>query len=214
MKLLFHSDQITFNNPVDKKIFEILNPENTKIGYIPSVSDMSRDHFNKRKEWYGKYGVKDLLYFDLDVEYDESKIPELLSCDLIHLSGGDTFKFGESTRRRNFKKVFFEYLKKGGIIVGISAGSYLMTPTFKIREVYEKDETGLANYSGMGFVDFEFLPHYQVKKKYLEKFIEYSKTNNGRRIYLCEDDNGLFVNDDNVEILGNTVILENGKRLR
>ena len=211
MKLFFHSDQVTFNNVVDKKIFSILNPEEIQVGYIPSSSDPSREHFNKQKERYEKYGVKDFLYFDLGDEYDETLVPELLSCNLIHLSGGQTNVFAKNLKHRNFKAVLEKFLKNDGVIVGVSAGSYVMTPTFQIRKIYSDDYEGTTDYQGMGLVDFEFLPHFDTKREHFEKFKEYSKTNNGRKIYLCEDDNGLFVNDSKVEILGTALVLRNGE---
>lgn len=92
MKIFLHSDQVKFNNPVDKKIFEILNPKQIKIGYIPSSTDRDRKHYESRKEWYMKYGVKNFLYFDLGEEYNETQLEEFSKCELIHLSGGDTLK--------------------------------------------------------------------------------------------------------------------------
>jgi dipeptidase E len=211
MRLFFHSDQISFNNVVDKKIFSILDPQDIKLGYIPSSSDLTRKHFIKQEQWYRQYGVKDFFYFDLGVEYDESKITELLSCDLIHLAGGPTNIFADNIKKRNFKSVLEEFLKKDGILVGISAGSYIMTPNFEIRRVYDNGYDGSSDYKGMGLVDFEFLPHYQTKIEYLDAFKEYSRTNNGREIYLCEDDNGIFFNKGEIEILGKVLILKDGE---
>lgn len=45
-------------------------------------------------------GINDLLYFDLDDEYDDTKISEILSCDVIHLSGGNTFYFLSLMQKR------------------------------------------------------------------------------------------------------------------
>lgn len=212
MKIFLHSDQVTFNNPVDRKIFEILNPKQIKIGYIPSSTDRDRKHYESRKEWYMKYGVKNFLYFDLDEEYDETQLGELSKCELIHLSGGDTFNFLKNIKGRDFKEFLVEYLDKGGVIVGVSAGSYVMTPTILLTTLY-KDEFPKMDFTGMNLVNFEFLPHYQTKEKYLDMFLEYSKSNNGRTIYLCCDDNGIYVENDEIQVLGDVKILRNGKTI-
>ncbi len=215
MKLFFHSDHTTFNNPVDKKIFSLLNPKLARIGYIPSVSDPTRKYFNRTKDWYKKYGVKNYQYFDLGEEYNERDIEKLLSCDLIHLSGGDTIEFAKNIKKRDFKKTLKQFLDKGGILVGISAGSYVMTPHFEIkRVVYTEEVYKDEDLQGMGLVDFEFLPHLQVKRHLIEKFIDYSKINEERTIYLCEDNNGIFVDDGKIEILGEVLILKNGELIK
>lgn len=210
MKIFLHSDQVTFNNPVDKKIFEILNPKQIKIGYIPSSSDKERKYYKSRKDWYRKYGVKDFLYFDLGEEYEESKLKELSNCELIHLSGGNTFNFLENIRKRNFKDFFIDYLDKGGVLVGVSAGSYVMTPTIKLITLY-KEDFPVMDYTGMSIVNFEFLPHYQTKKQYLDLFLEYSKNNDEGTIYLCGDDNGIYVENDGIKILGEISSIKNGE---
>lgn len=215
MKLFFHSDHTAFNNPVDKKIFSLLNPKSARIGYIPSVSDPTRKYFNRTKDWYKKYGVENYQYFDLGEEYNEREIEKLLSCDLIHLSGGDTIEFSKNIKNRNFKKTLKQFLDKGGILVGISAGSYVMTPHFQIkRVVYPEEVYKDEDLQGMGLVDFEFLPHLQVKRHLVKNFLDYSKTNKGRTIYLCEDNNGVFVNDGKIEILGEVLILKNGELIK
>jgi dipeptidase E len=210
IKIFLHSDQTVFNNKVDKRLFEILNPQDIKVGYIPSTSDRERRHFKIKKEWYMKYGVNNFIYFDLDEEYDESKVSELFKCDLIHLSGGNTFNFLENIRKRNFKNFLVEYLSKGGVLVGVSAGSYVMTPTIKLTTLY-KEEPPIMDYTGMSLVDFEFLPHYQEKENYLDMFLEYSKENDGRTVYLCKDNSGVYVNDSEIELIGDIITIRNGE---
>jgi len=87
-----------------------------------------------------------------------------------------------------------------------------MTPTILLTTLY-KDEFPEMDYTGMNFVDFEFLPHYQTKAKYLNMFLEYSKNNNGRTIYLCCDDDGIYVENDKTQVLGDVKILRNGKMI-
>jgi dipeptidase E len=210
MKIFLHSDQTISNNEVDQKIFDLLNPKDIKIGYIPAGEDLDNRHYDKKRNWYRQYGVNNFMKFELGSSYDESKLQELYDCDLIHLSGGNTFQFLENIKKRNFKDFLLKYIKKGGVLVGISAGSYVMTPTIKITTLY-KDNPPIMNYIGMNLVDFEFLPHYQNKKDMLNLFLEYSKNNNDRKIYLCEDNDGIYINDNEIELIGDLVTIRSGE---
>jgi dipeptidase E len=210
MKIFLHSNQTVFNNAVDKRIFELLNPKDIKIGYIPAGEDFDNRHYDKKCNWYRQYGVNNFMKFELGSSYDESKLQELYDCDLIHLSGGNTFQFLENINKRKFKDFLLKYLKKGGLLVGISAGSYVMTPTIEITTLY-KDNPPIIDYTAMNLVDFEFLPHYQNKEGMLDIFLKYSKNNEERTIYLCKDDSGIYVNDDEVELIGDLVTVSNGE---
>ena len=125
-KLVLHSDQIQDHKEVDLAFIELLGKKSPRLAYIPSQSDLQRKYFNQRVEWYKLFGITDLLYFDVDKEYDEKKIEELLACDAIFLSGGNTYYFLNSLKKRKFLPKLREYVRIGGILIGVSAGSILL----------------------------------------------------------------------------------------
>jgi len=101
-KIILHSDQVSKNTQVDEAFLDFFGENKPKIAYIPSQSDLTKQYFKLKVDWYKQFGVSDLLYFDIDREYDQEKIPELLSCDAIFLSGGNTFSFLHLLKRRDF----------------------------------------------------------------------------------------------------------------
>ena len=72
-KLVLHSDQVNGKTQVDEVSMRLFSSSNPKIAYIPSKSDLTRKYFNQKVEWYRQFGITDLLYFDVDQEYDEGK---------------------------------------------------------------------------------------------------------------------------------------------
>ena len=42
-------------------------------------------------------------------------------------------------------------------------------------------------------------------------FLRYSKNNDGKTIYLCSDDSGIYVENDEIKILGDISIIKNGE---
>lgn len=215
-KLVFYSDQvIPKNKKVDLALLRLIGRDKPRIGYIPSQSDPQRKYFQEKVEYYRQYRIEDLLYFDLDQEYDESKTGKLLACDAIHLSGGNTYYFLNSIKKRKFAPILKEFVRKGGVLVGVSAGGYMMTSSIKITSLFSENENsvGLKNFTALGLVDFEFCPHFNQKEKYLEKIKEYSKSS-GKMIHACRDGDGIVVYEDKVKLIGKVVNIKQGRILR
>ena len=152
-----------------------------------------------------------MFYFDLDKEFDESKTEDLLNCDVIFLSGGDTRYFLKNLQDRNFISKIHNFVKKGGVLVGASAGSILMTPNINITELDHGHNTAkLKDMSALNLVDFEFYPHlnwnYDQTLNEIKKYSLISKS----IIYGCEDRDGIIVNNDDIQFYGNVLRIENG----
>ncbi len=212
-KLILLSDQImNKTEKIDNEIVKILNKSNPKIAYIPSVSDKSRKYYNLKKEYYNKLGINNIIYFDLDEEYDECNIEELFKCDAIHLSGGDTSNFQKNIKIRNIDKVLYEFLEKGGILIGISAGAILMSQDIDIALIGEETKYPVTHTRGLGLVDFDIMPHWGRNDYSLEDLISYSKIKK-RMVYLCKDGDGIIVDDNKVRIIGDVIQILNGEVL-
>lgn len=212
-KLVLHSDQVSGKTQVDEASLKLFASNKPKIAYIPSQSDFQGKYFNEKIEWYKQFGITDLLYFDVDKEYDEGKIDELLSCDGIFLSGGNTYYFLNSLKNRNFLPVLRNYVDKGGVLIGVSAGSIIMSPTIEIIKIYPStshNTVGLTDFSALGLTDFDFIPHLDHKKEYLEEFKRYSKKSKSV-IYACKDGDGIIINGNNMQFFGKVLEIENGE---
>lgn len=201
MKLALFSEQvIDKNNLMNRDLIRLINKKEMKIAYIPSKSDTTRKYFNEIKSYYESLGARSLFYFDLDEEYNEDKIQELLTCDAIHLSGGDTEKFIELIRKRSFEKVLKSYVDLGKVLIGASAGSILMTLNTEVIN-FIGDESKLENKEALGFTNFHFIPHWGENKNNLFRVIDYS-IREKEPIYCCKDGYGIIVNDDNLNFYG------------
>jgi len=202
MKLIFYSGgNHTINEKIDLDLISLIGKKNPKIGYIPSSSDLQRKYFNEVKNYYAKYGVSQFLYFDLDKEFDKSKIPQLKDCDAIHLSGGNTFYFLYSIKKRKFLKFLREYAKSGKILIGVSAGAIIMTPSINTTLAFHPqtgdldklNTAGLKNFNALHLVNFEFIPHFDEKEK--EVFAKNYSQKRKNPIYACNDGSGIIVNE-------------------
>ena len=150
------------------------------------------------------------VYFELETEYDPEKIEDLLACDAIHLSGGSTYNFLYWLRARRFIPLLRDYVANGGVLIGVSAGAILMTPEISTTCLCgEQPSHNLNDLSALNFVDFAFLPHINQIESPEAKLIEYSVTQK-RKIFGCNDGDGIIVDGDNIQCIGNLICAENG----
>ncbi len=215
-KIVLYSDQGSQNNErLDAKLLSLVEQPNARIGYIPACGDKERKYFQENCEYYQKMGFKDFFFFDLDDEFDPSKVDDLLSCHIIHLSAGDPICFNKNIKRRNFRDRLLYFADQGGILVGVSGGSLQLTRTVAL---YKSFMEGLENVthddylalSGLNLVDFEFLPHYN---RWHKDFINTVKAYSAKfacLIYACQDGDGIVIKDDEIELIGNAIIITNG----
>ena len=206
--IIFYSDQvIPENERLDRIILDICGKANPRIAFIPSASDDTRRYFRDKCGYYEKYGIKDFLYFDLNKEYDQSLTGELLSCDAIHLSGGDPFQFLGSIRKRKFGEVLKKYLGDGGILLGVSAGAIVLTPSINISHVFYRSRTD--KHQAVGLVDFHFLPHWNLREHKLEDIRKFSRDHDAT-VYACKDGDGMVIRDGTIETVGVLLRIERG----
>jgi len=212
-KLILLSDQTAGKTKVEETAFKLFGLDKPKITYIPSQSDPTRKYFSQKVEWYKKLGVTDLLYFDIDKEYDKSKTDELLKTDAIFLSGGNTYYFLNSLKKRNLIPVLRGYVEKGGVLIGVSAGSMIMSKTIRVTTIDtdmggDQNTVNLKDFSSLGLVDFEFFPHFDENNGELVKRLqEYSKRSNSV-IYVCRDGDGIIVNGESVQFIGEVIKIQ------
>lgn len=204
-KLVLYSDQIIEENKkVDKELLKLFSTKRPTIAYIPSCSDPSRKYFKQKVEYYKALGIEEVEYFDLDKEYDEKRTSEIFKFQAIHLSGGNTYYFLNLLKKRGFIELLQKYVHKGGILIGISAGSILMTNNINVAGIGEYCDENLIEIedkSALGLVNFEFSPHWSGRLEDLTSLREYAKARN-TIVYVCRDGSGMVVNGDKVELIG------------
>jgi len=212
--VLYSSDQAVDDNyTLDLELLKLIGKSAAKIAYIPAESEQDKKYFQEKAVHYAQYGINELLYFDLDQEFNTMKISELLVCDAIHLSGGNTGKFLNALRNRGFIDVLRYYVQCGGVLTGVSAGAIIMSDDIKICTVhpyeYELDE--VSEFDSLGLTDFDFYPHYDFSDSVTNAICEYSLNNNQRVIYACPDGSGIVINNDSVEFVGRMLKIQGGE---
>ncbi|MFC9707360.1 Type 1 glutamine amidotransferase-like domain-containing protein [Paenibacillus sp. NPDC056933] len=204
-KLVLLSDlYFESNQELNQRIWSLFNSDQPSIGYVPSCSDPDRRYFEQTRRYYNQLGIETIDYYDLDLEYEENKFNTIFETDAIHLSGGNTFYFLSLLQKRNAMGLLRSYVNKGGILIGVSAGSILTTPTVEMAgygEDADENHVGLMDKQALALVDFEFSPHWDGTEEALDSLRNYALTN-ATTIYACKDGGGIVIDGEVVESYG------------
>ncbi|MGG3564337.1 Type 1 glutamine amidotransferase-like domain-containing protein [Neobacillus rhizosphaerae] len=207
--LLLSNISDNMNLYLEERIKGVIGKGHFRLAYIPSQSDPQRKYFNYIKEYFQSLGVSDFLYFDADEEYDESLLEELKDCDGIFLSGGNTFYFLKNLQERNLIPTIQTMAEKGKLLIGLSAGSIMMSKTIRIAAYIDDNIDDLQTLESLNLINFEFMPHWEIQQPCLEELLEYSLTNQNT-IYTCYDGDGIVLQGDTIEFFGKVNEIRNG----
>jgi dipeptidase E len=202
-KLVLYSDQVSaLRNTADKELRNLFKKSRPTVGFIPSASDPERKYYNDRKAFYTQLGMDLSVYFELDVAWQPDRLKSLLECDAIHLSGGNTFYFLMWLRKRKMMDVLREYVANGGVLVGVSAGAILMTPDIT-TSLLCGDELipGETDFTGLGLVDFAFVPHYGCGRFALDDIKKYAQEKQ-TVVYAARDTGAIIIDGNTVKCIG------------
>ena len=73
-----------------------------------------------------------------------------LDIDVIYISGGNTFGTMKLIHSSGFDKAIVDYIQRGVVYIGGSAGAHIATADIAHVARYDKDTFGLTDFSGLG----------------------------------------------------------------
>jgi dipeptidase E len=178
--------------------------EQIKIAHIITASKPEKDtsYVAEDKADMVKMGFQ---VEDVDIEgKNEDQLRDLLKDkDVIWVQGGNTFYLMKWVRESGFDKVIKELIDQGKIYVGVSAGSIIAGVNIAVAgfcgEVWDKNEVGLKDMTGMKFVDFAISPHLTDEElvilKKMQAEIDY-------KIRAITNDQAFLIKDGEVTLVG------------
>ena len=177
------------NEDFKNRFYEIVSKEelaNKKVLYITTASDGEKDD---NREWIDKE-YKTIL--DLGIKEEnitEYKIGNPLNIDdfdIIYTLGGNTIYLLDMVRKYDFGKVIKSALDKGIIYIGSSAGSQIIGTTIELCSIYEDNFVNMTDFTALGIVNGEVVPHANKKGELLERV-------NREDLILLYDGDGIII---------------------
>ena len=138
----------------------VSNPENTPVAIVTTAAEGKSE--NKYSQ-LAKKQFEDLGFVVVDfVDLETDPQKDFSSYGVIYVCGGNTFKLLKFAKDANFKSSVENLLERGGVYIGVSAGSIIIGPSIAIAGEVAADgnDIGLEDLTGFGITDLIILPHY------------------------------------------------------
>ncbi|MBD3208363.1 MAG: hypothetical protein GF370_02840 [Candidatus Nealsonbacteria bacterium] len=204
MKLLLTSNGFN-NNPIIKKEFLRLvgkDPSEIVVFLVNIADRESKDwkHVELNIQELEEIGVlpENITVFSLDKEVDKSDLEKM---DVVFVCGGNTFEYLDRIKKTKLDSVVKEFVNKGGLYFGISAGSYVVCPTINAAnwEPPDNNSVGLRDLSGLNLVSFLIVAHFE--KKY-HATIEKSAAETEYPVIAINDNQAILVDGKDIRVIG------------
>jgi len=176
-----------FSNPeIMKKVEEYFDEKlsDKKVAIITTASeDKEKNEFAiLAYSQFREMGLENVIFFDIEKQNPR----ELSDFDIIYVNGGNTYYLLDWTRKSGFDSVVKEFLQKGGLYIGVSAGSIIAGPSIEILNYTKGDPNliGLTDLSAMGLTSSVIEPHYTRESE--GAVLEYEKESGEEVIRLTD----------------------------
>jgi dipeptidase E len=153
-----------FENPHVGAVFTSLlaEPETARVALFMTAArtDIEKRYATACQTELQQAGIRDIRLREMDHAFTAREFDDL---DAVYVSGGNTFYLLHKMRDCGFKTALVPFLKRGGVYVGVSAGSIVPGPEIATAGWgggADANDVGLTDLTGLEVVDFSILPHF------------------------------------------------------
>lgn len=204
MKRLFLTSSVSF---VAQDIAKRIDTKGKKLAFVITPAEVEDGPLDWLKA--DRQSLVDIGFEVTDYTFTgktKEQVREFLKdCDVLYMSGGNTFWFLKKIQEANCADVIRSFVESGKIYIGTSAGSIIaganILPTRNLEKFNRIPK--LESYEGLGFVNFVIMAHWgskSFKERYVNERMEQGYTED-YSIVLLPDDSYILVEDDNYKII-------------
>jgi len=202
MKLLLTSSGLS-NKEISEEFLKLVNKpvSEIKIILIPTAAVKEpKEYIEYEKNKITSIGIKknNLKILELDHKIIYKEISDF---DVLYVCGGNTFYLLHKIKESGFDKLIKQFVKNGGVYFGVSAGSYITSPTIEAATWKPRDRNyiGLKDLTALNLVKFLITAHFESK---YEIVLRKSINNSKYPVKILTDDQAILVNDNEVKLIG------------
>ena len=187
---------------VDEQVFAELDNTKTYVLDFAKDDDVKLDEYKEfLRDYFKKLGAEE-INFSSDKVSEEENINNIKESGLMNILGGDTELLIEKINKKGLVDAIKSF---NGVIVGNSAGSYLMCKEYiKIREQM------LKRIDSLGIVDLIMKAHYT--SEFDHELLNLSKD---VKIYGVPDESQIIVDDKGkLEFKGDLYLFSKGDKIK
>lgn len=171
---------LTSNGLSSPVLIDIVKQDVQEKNYKKAYIIVTADHEYKQHNWHVERLRNELKSCNLTVElfdFDQDKPAVLNDADVIEINGGNPFYLLDRLKKNDMMQYFYDFAAQGKLLIGMSAGSFVLQKNIELVSIYSKDMNFLSvsDLTGMNLVSFEILPHYSRFINRFEQFEEKCK---------------------------------------
>ena len=168
---------------VASKINELVKFSGKKVAFIDTAAKFEEVNFyvDEAVEILEKFGAK-LTRIDISCvknmvaqvsecddfcALDDKILATINECDIIYISGGNTFYLLSELRKSRAAQTIKDAVHAGKIYIGESAGAIVAAPDTRYATPMDENSVNVSDFTGLNLVDFFIVPHFGC-----EPFIE------------------------------------------
>lgn len=200
MKLLLTSA----GTNVKDEILKILpkSPSELKLAHIITATktELNTNYAKRDKQRMIDLGfeVEDI---DIESKDEETLRVSLQDKDIVSIQGGNTFYLLKYVKLSGFDNVIKDFINKGKIYIGVSAGSYIACPTIE-QSTWKKKASGdfgLTDLTALHIVPFLIFAHFKEESRPL---VEAGVKNTQYPVVALSDTQAVLVVDGKWKVVG------------
>jgi len=204
MKLLLTSVGWWKNPEIGRELIKLVGKKSTAIRVLLVITPTKYITKNKYilrqfKQFKGVDIPKEnIVFFQLNRKIEKE---DLKNIDGVFVFGGNTFDYLAGMRKTGLDKAIITFVKKGGIYLGLSAGSYVVCPTIEAASWKHADRNaiGLKDLKGLNLVPLLITAHFEEE---LRPVIEKAARKTKLPVIALTDKQALLVNGRSQKIIG------------
>ena len=119
----------------------------------------------------------------------------------MFVNGGNTFYLLKWARESGFDKVLSNFLRKGGLYVGVSAGSYIACPTIEAAtwKHQDRNRVGITDFTALNLVPFLITAHFEEKYRAI---VDQTAKGTKYPIVALSDTQAVLVQNGKIKVVG------------
>jgi peptidase E len=154
--------------------------ENPRVAWIPPQTSVGRERFPTAQTAFQSLGISALEFCDIDDEPNAEQLTHLEQYDVLYLTGGDPLLFRKNIERSGLSRSLRACLAAGRVICAASGGAMQLTANVSLYRLLSESVDavveGRPDYAGLGFADYELLPHFdKLDAAFVENVRRYSE---------------------------------------
>jgi len=204
MKLLLTSAGWWKNPKIGKEFLKLVGKDPSEIRIFFVITPTKYLNKNKYIKRFFKQSKsinipeQNIKFFQLNRKV---KKDDLKNIDVVFVFGGNAFEYLDRIGKTGLDKMIKSFVKRGGVYLGLSAGSYVACPTIEAAswKHADKNMVGVKDLKGLNLVPFLITAHFEKKLHFIiQKAAEKTKY----QVVALTDKQAVLVNGKNKKIIG------------